>query len=118
RHVEQAGLPGRDYSGTGRGSGRNPVVLYGRTSDQRWKNLLAGAPVRRIVRTRIYDELKRWLPLIGIVTLLVPRLFAQAGPAFNTTVPSQIMDQFRSERVQWTTNVFIYANTLSGLFAG
>jgi type IV secretion system protein TrbL len=69
------------------------------------------------VQTRIHDMLKRWLPLMGIVTLLVPALVAQAGPGFNTTVPSQIMDQFRSERVQWTTNVFIYANTLFGLLA-
>ena len=69
------------------------------------------------MQTRIHDMLKRWLPLMGIVTLLVPALFAQAGPGFNTTVPSQIMDQFRSERVQWTTNVFIYANTLFGLLA-
>ena len=54
---------------------------------------------------------------MGIASLLVPALFAQAGPGFNTTVPSQIMDQFRSERVQWTTNVFIYANTLFGILA-
>lgn len=69
------------------------------------------------MQTRIQNRLRRWLPLIGIATLLVPVLHAQAGPGFNTTVPSQIMDQFRSERVQWTTNVFIYANTLFGLLA-
>jgi type IV secretion system protein TrbL len=66
---------------------------------------------------RIDNCLKHWLPLICIPGLLVPTLFAQAGPPFNTTVPSQIMDQFRSERVQWTTNVFINANTLFGLLA-
>src|ERR1700685_324258 len=66
---------------------------------------------------RIDNCLKHWLPLICFATLLVPALLAQAGPGFNTTVPSQIMDQFRSERVQWTTNVFIYANTLFGLLA-
>jgi type IV secretion system protein TrbL len=66
---------------------------------------------------RIDESLKHWLLVIGIGGLLVPTLFAQAGPPFNTTVPSQIMDQFRSERVQWTTNVFLYANTLFGLLA-
>ena len=54
---------------------------------------------------------------MAIASLFVPAVFAQAGPAFNTTVPSQIMDQFRNERVQWTTNVFIYANTLFGILA-
>jgi type IV secretion system protein TrbL len=42
---------------------------------------------------------------------------AQAGPDFNTTVPSQIMDQFRDERLQWTANVFSYANALFGILA-
>lgn len=69
------------------------------------------------MQTRIQNMFGHWLPLISIATLVVPVLHAQAGPGFNTTVPSQIMDQFRSERVQWTTNVFIYANTLFGLLA-
>jgi type IV secretion system protein TrbL len=44
-------------------------------------------------------------------------VFAQPGPGFTTTVPSQIMDQFRNNRLQWTNNVFVYANSLFGLLA-
>jgi type IV secretion system protein TrbL len=54
---------------------------------------------------------------MAIASLFVPAVFAQVGPPFNTTVPSQIMDQFRSERAQWTANVFIYANALFGILA-
>jgi len=47
----------------------------------------------------------------------VQAVFAQAGSPFNTTVPSQIMDQFRNQRTLWTTNVWVYANTLFGILA-
>ncbi|MGA2214771.1 MAG: P-type conjugative transfer protein TrbL [Bryobacteraceae bacterium] len=66
---------------------------------------------------RIYKSLRHWLPLMAIASLFVPAVLAQAGPPFNTTVPSQIMDQFRNERAQWTANVFIYANALFGILA-
>jgi type IV secretion system protein TrbL len=69
------------------------------------------------VRKRTHKLLRHWLPLIAIASLFVPAVFAQAGPPFNTTVPSQIMDQFRSERAQWTANVFAYANALFGILA-
>ena len=65
----------------------------------------------------ILKSLRRWLPMMAIASLFVPAVYAQAGPPFNTTVPSQIMDQFRDERIQWTTNVFIYANALFGILA-
>jgi type IV secretion system protein TrbL len=73
--------------------------------------------MRCVVRERIYRSLRHWLPLMAIASLFVPALFAQAGPPFNTTVSSQIMDQFRGERAQWTANVFIYANALFGILA-
>ncbi len=69
------------------------------------------------MRLRIYKSLRRWLPVVAIVSLMVPALLAQAGPPFTTTVPSQIMDQFRNERLQWTANVFNYANALFGILA-
>jgi type IV secretion system protein TrbL len=69
------------------------------------------------VRKRFYKSLRHWLPLMAIASLFMPAVFAQVGPPFNTTVPSQIMDQFRSERAQWTANVFIYANALFGILA-
>jgi type IV secretion system protein TrbL len=46
----------------------------------------------------------------------VQAVFAQGAP-FNSTVPSQIMEQFRNQRTQWTTNVWVYANTLFGILA-
>ena len=73
--------------------------------------------MRCVVRKRIHKSLRPWLPLIAIAALFVPAAFAQVGPPFHTTVPSQIMDQFRSERAQWTANVFIYANALFGILA-
>jgi type IV secretion system protein TrbL len=69
------------------------------------------------VLERIYKSLRHWLPLMAIAALFVQAAFAQAGPPFNTTVSSQIMDQFRNERAQWTANVFVYANTLFGILA-
>ena len=69
------------------------------------------------MRERIQMSLIRCLPLAAITLLFAQAVFAQAGPGFNTTVPSQIMDQFRNNRIQWTNNVFIYANSLFGLLA-
>ena len=59
----------------------------------------------------------RWLPVAAIVSLSLQVVWAQPGPGFNTTVPSQIMDQFRNQRILWTTNVWVYANTLFGVLA-
>jgi type IV secretion system protein TrbL len=68
------------------------------------------------VRRRIHKSLK-WLLAMAVASLFAQTVFAQAGPPFNTTVPSQIMDQFRNNRILWTTNVFTYANTLFGILA-
>ncbi len=40
-----------------------------------------------------------------------------AGQPFNTTVPGDIMNQFRNQRILWTTNVWVYANNLFGILA-
>lgn len=55
--------------------------------------------------------------MAAAATLFIQVAVAQQGPGFNTTVPSQIMDQFRNERIQWTTNVWVYANALFGILA-
>ena len=68
------------------------------------------------MRKRVYNSL-RWLPTVALASLFVRAVFAQAGPPFNTTVPSQIMDQFRNNRTLWTTNVWVYANSLFGILA-
>jgi type IV secretion system protein TrbL len=54
------------------------------------------------------------LLLSGAVILLV---LAQAMFAQGSSNPSKIMDQYRSQRTQWTTNIWPYANTLFGLLA-
>ena len=59
----------------------------------------------------------RWLLVMAVAGVFAEAVWAQAGPPFNTTVPSQIMDQFRNSRIQWTTNVWVYANTLFGILA-
>ncbi len=54
------------------------------------------------------------LLFIGIAILLAVAHGASAQVSSN---PSKIMDQYRSQRVQWTTNIWPYANTLFGLLA-
>jgi type IV secretion system protein TrbL len=62
-------------------------------------------------------SLVRWLAIAAVSGLFVQIIWAQQGPAFNSTVPSQIMDQFRNQRNQWTTNIWVYANALFGILA-
>src|SRR5215510_1620431 len=52
--------------------------------------------------------------LFGLVVLLI---FAQTALAQGSSNPSKIMDQYRSQRIQWTTNIWPYANTLFGVLA-
>jgi len=59
----------------------------------------------------------RWLQVAAVASMFIQGVWAQPGPGFNSTVPSQIMDQFRNQRNLWTTNVFVYANTLFGILA-
>ena len=60
----------------------------------------------------------RWQLMLILLALSAHVALAQpAGPNFNSTVPSQIMDQFRNQRAQWTANVFGYANALFGVLA-
>ena len=40
-----------------------------------------------------------------------------AAQTFHTTVPGDVMDQFRAQRTAWTTNVWVYANSLFGILA-
>src|SRR6478752_3032505 len=54
------------------------------------------------------------LVVFGTFVLLI---LAQAAFAQGSATPSKIMDQYRSQRVQWTTNIWPYANTLFGLLA-
>jgi type IV secretion system protein TrbL len=68
--------------------------------------------------TRLSRSLVRWLAIAAVFGLFIQIIWAQQqGPAFNSTVPSQIMDQFRNQRNQWTTNIWVYANALFGILA-
>lgn len=56
----------------------------------------------------------RWLVIAALVEVSLRPGF---GQTFHTTVPGDIMDQFRSQRVTWTTNIWVYANNLFGILA-
>ncbi|HTU44787.1 MAG TPA: P-type conjugative transfer protein TrbL [Bryobacteraceae bacterium] len=56
-----------------------------------------------------------WLPAVAILALVAETALAQNG--FQTTVPTDILTQFRNQRILWTTNVWVYANRLFGLLA-
>jgi hypothetical protein len=79
--------------------------------------------VLKRIRKTLKNALKQrtwavsWLPVIAVAGMFVQVVWAQAGPPFNTTVPSGIMDEFRNNGIQWTTNVWVYANTLFGILA-
>lgn len=51
--------------------------------------------------------------LVAVAALLV----AEAAFSQATSNPSKILEQYRSERIQWTTNIWPYANTLFGILA-
>jgi type IV secretion system protein TrbL len=62
-------------------------------------------------------SLVRWLTISAVSGLFIQIIRAQQGPAFHSTVPSQIMDQFRNQRNQWTNNIWVYANAVFGILA-
>ena len=70
----------------------------------------------------VYHRLKlksarvHWMPVLALSSLFVQAAFAQQTP-FNTTVPGDIMTQFRNQRITWTTNAWVYANALFGILA-
>jgi type IV secretion system protein TrbL len=72
----------------------------------------AVAPVGRISRRGChctgFQRLRSW-------RLVAQSALAQAG--FQTTVPTDILTQFRNQRILWTANVWVYANRLFGILA-
>ena len=52
-----------------------------------------------------------------LIALFILLVVAQTAFAQGSSNPSKIMDQYRSQRIQWTTNIWPYANTLFGLLA-
>lgn len=64
--------------------------------------------VRRVIKSHVAWRLASMILMIAIE--VVPVLAQQPKP-------SQIMDQYRAQRVTWTTNIWPYANTLFGILA-
>jgi type IV secretion system protein TrbL len=54
------------------------------------------------------------LPLIILLVLFVRMSYAQN---FQTSNANDILQQFKNQRVLWTTNIWTYANTLFGILA-
>ena len=57
----------------------------------------------------------RYLTIVGLLALVVP--VAAAGPPFQSTVPGDVLTQYRNLRIDWTTNIWIYANRMFGMLA-
>jgi type IV secretion system protein TrbL len=68
--------------------------------------------LRVMNRTRKYRR-SGLLVFVSVILLLL----AQTALAQGSSNPSKIMDQYRSQRIQWTNNIWPYANTLFGLLA-
>ena len=56
----------------------------------------------------------RWLVLVAAIAVCAGTSLAQD---FTTTVPTDILAQYRQARQLWTTNVWVYANGLFGVLA-
>lgn len=59
----------------------------------------------------------RSLLLIVIAAITVPAAFAQNNGPFQTTNANDILQQFKNQRILWTTNIWVYANALFGILA-
>jgi len=59
-------------------------------------------------KSRVWWRLAWWVVLIALE--ITPALAQQPKP-------SQIMDQYRAQRLTWSTNIWPYANTLFGILA-
>lgn len=82
------------------------------------KNIIRflGARSLRAGRANLAARLPlHWLPAIALLALVAQSALAQAG--FQTTAPTDILTQFRNQRILWTTNVWVYANRLFGILA-
>jgi type IV secretion system protein TrbL len=54
-----------------------------------------------------------WIHFAGVIILACTAVL----PLIGQPQPSQILDQYRNQRITWTTNVWPFANTLFGILA-
>ena len=67
------------------------------------------------IRNRLQQSHRlSWLLAISAAAVLAPAALAQN---YTTTVPTDILSQYKQARQIWTTNVWVYANTLFGILA-
>jgi type IV secretion system protein TrbL len=55
----------------------------------------------------------KWIHLAALITLT----WILASPLAGQPQPSQILDQYRNQRIAWTSNIWPFANTLFGILA-
>lgn len=65
------------------------------------------------MNSRLLIRAKLTLP-VGLALMIATTARAQN---FNTTVPTDILSQYKAARILWTTNIWVYANALFGLLA-
>ena len=73
--------------------------------------------MKEIGKSRLLKSLALRAICTALLICACSGLSLAAGQPFNTTVPGDIMSQFRSQRTLWTTNVWVYANNLFGILA-
>lgn len=73
--------------------------------------------MKKIGKSRFLKGLALRAVCAALLICISSGLSLAAGQPFNTTVPGDIMSQFRNQRILWTTNVWVYANNLFGILA-
>lgn len=58
-----------------------------------------------------------WLSLFVVAALFTHVAYGQNNGSFQTTNANDILQQFKNQRILWTTNIWVYANTLFGILA-
>src|ERR1043166_1090190 len=73
---------------------------------------------QRCVRTHMKPLFRsRARAAVLIAAAIAGSTVAARAQSFNTTVPTDILSQYKAARILWTTNIWVYANALFGLLA-
>ena len=65
---------------------------------------------------RRFVNVRSFLRIAGLICILL-WVGGETDLLAQTKVPSRILQQYRDQRITWTTNVWPYANALFGLLA-
>jgi len=58
-------------------------------------------------------SISKWISLAAILALAC----ISASPLLGQPQPSQMLDQYRNQRITWSANIWPFANTLFGILA-